>query len=218
MGYNVAIDGPAGAGKSTVAKLVAEKKGYIYVDTGAMYRGLAIHFLDRGIRAEETEKVIEACKDADVKIQYENGMQQVYLNGANITGRLRDEAVGQMTSKCSVIPKVREKLLDLQRELARTQDVIMDGRDIGTCVLPDADVKVYLTASVETRAKRRFDELTAKGESCSFDEIARDIKERDARDMNRETAPLKKAEDAVLVDSSDMTVEEVAETIAGLCR
>lgn len=218
MGYNVAIDGPAGAGKSTVAKLVAEKKGYIYVDTGAMYRGLAIHFLDRGIQAEETEKVIEACKDADVKIQYENGMQQVYLNGANVTGRLRDEAVGQMTSKCSVIPKVREKLLDLQRELARTQDVIMDGRDIGTCVLPDADVKVYLTASVETRAKRRFDELTAKGESCSFDEIARDIKERDARDMNRETAPLKKAEDAVLVDSSDMTVEEVAETIAGLCR
>ena len=127
MGYNVAIDGPAGAGKSTIAKLVAEKKGYIYVDTGAMYRGLAIDFLDKGIQAEETEKVIEACKDADVKIQYEKGTQQVYLNGTNITGRLRDEAVGKMTSKCSVIPKVREKLLDLQRDLARTQDVIMDG-------------------------------------------------------------------------------------------
>lgn len=218
MGYNVAIDGPAGAGKSTVAKLVAEKKGYIYVDTGAMYRGLAIHFLDKKIRAEETEKVIEACKDADVKIQYENGLQQVYLNGMNITGRLRDEAVGQMTSKCSMIPQVREKLLDLQRNLARTQDVIMDGRDIGTCVLPDADVKVYLTASVETRAKRRYDELVAKGEKCGFDEIARDIKERDARDMNRETAPLKKAKDAILVDSSDMTIDEVAEKIAGLCR
>ncbi len=193
MGYNVAIDGPAGAGKSTIAKLVAEKKGYIYVDTGAMYRGLAIHFLDKGIQAEETEKVIEACKDADVKIQYENGTQQVYLNGTNITGRLRDEAVGKMTSKCSVIPKVREKLLDLQRDLARTQDVIMDGRDIGTCVLPGADVKVYLTASVETRAKRRYDELMAKGERCDLEEIARDIKERDFRDMNRETAPLKKS-------------------------
>ncbi|MCI9228509.1 MAG: (d)CMP kinase [Dorea sp.] len=218
MGYNVAIDGPAGAGKSTIAKLVAEEKGFIYVDTGAMYRGLAIHFLDRGIRAEETDKVIEACKDADVKIRYEEGVQQVFLNGTNITGKLRDEAVGQMTSKCSVIPEVRAKLLDLQRDLARTQDVIMDGRDIGTCVLPDADVKVYLTASVETRAKRRYDELTAKGEACDLDEIARDIKERDERDMNRETAPLRQAEDAVLVDSSDMTIEEVVKEIAGLCR
>ena len=217
MGYNVAIDGPAGAGKSTIAKLVAEEKGFIYVDTGAMYRGLAIHFLDRGIQAEETDKVIEACKDADVKIRYEDGVQQVFLNGTNITGRLRDEAVGQMTSKCSVIPEVRAKLLDLQRDLARTQDVIMDGRDIGTCVLPDADVKVYLTASVETRAKRRYDELTAKGEACDLDEIARDIKERDERDMNRETAPLRQAEDAVLVDSSDMTIEEVEKEIAGLC-
>lgn len=217
MGYNVAIDGPAGAGKSTIAKLVAEEKGFIYVDTGAMYRGLAIHFLDRGIRAEETDKVIEACKDADVKIRYEDGVQQVFLNGTNITGRLRDEAVGQMTSKCSVIPEVRAKLLDLQRDLARAQDVIMDGRDIGTCVLPDADVKVYLTASVQTRAKRRYDELTAKGEACDLDEIARDIKERDERDMNRETAPLRQAEDAVLVDSSDMTIEEVVKEIAGLC-
>lgn len=217
MGYNVAIDGPAGAGKSTIAKLVAEEKGFIYVDTGAMYRGLAIHFLDRGIQAEETDKVIEACKDADVKIRYEDGVQQVFLNGTNITGRLRDEAVGQMTSKCSVIPEVRAKLLDLQRDLARAQDVIMDGRDIGTCVLPDADVKVYLTASVQTRAKRRYDELTAKGEACDLDEIARDIKERDERDMNRETAPLRQAEDAVLVDSSDMTIEEVVKEIAGLC-
>ncbi|GFI51105.1 MAG: (d)CMP kinase [Dorea sp.] len=218
MGYNVAIDGPAGAGKSTIARLVAEEKGYVYVDTGAMYRGLAIHFLDKGIRAEETEKVIAACEDADVKIRYEDGVQQVYLNGTNITGRLRDEAVGQMTSKCSVIPAVRSKLLDLQRELARTQDVIMDGRDIGTCVLPCADVKIYLTASVRTRAKRRYDELTAKGETCDLEEIARDIRERDERDMNRETAPLKQAEDAVLVDSSDMTIDEVVRTIAGLCR
>ena len=218
MGYNVAIDGPAGAGKSTIAKLVAEEKGYIYVDTGAMDRGLAIHFLDRGIQAEDTAKIIEACKDADVKIQYEDGVQQVYLNGVNVTGRLRDEAVGRMTSKCSVIPEVRAKLLDLQKGLARTQDVIMDGRDIGTCVLPAADVKVYLTASVRTRAKRRYDELIAKGGVCDLNEIEKDIRERDERDMNRETAPLRQAKDAVLIDSSDMTIEEVVRRIVGLCE
>ena len=218
MGYNVAVDGPAGAGKSTIAKLVAEKKGYIYVDTGAMYRGLAIHFLDRGIRAEETDKVIEACKDADVKIRYEDGVQQVFLNGTNITGRLRDEAVGQMTSKCSVIPEVRAKLLDLQRDLARTQDVIMDGRDIGTCVLPNANVKIYLTASSHVRAVRRYEELSAKGESCSFEVIEKDIIERDYQDMHREISPLKQAEDAVLLDSSDMTIEEVADAIINLCK
>lgn len=218
MGYNVAIDGPAGAGKSTIAKLVAKEKGYIYVDTGAMYRGLAIHFLDKGIAAEETDRIINACQDADVTIKYENGVQQVYLNGMNITSRLRDEAVGSMASKSSAIPEVRAKLLELQRGLARTQNVIMDGRDIGTCVLPDADVKVYLTASVETRAKRRYDELVEKGVSCDFDEIARDIAERDHRDMTRETAPLKQAEDAVLVDSSDMTIEEVVKVISEMCK
>ena len=218
MGYNVAIDGPAGAGKSTIAKLVAKEKGYIYVDTGAMYRGLAIHFLDKGIAAEDTQMIIEACQDADVTIRYENGIQQVYLNDVNITARLRDEAVGSMASKSSAIPEVRAKLLELQRGLARTQDVIMDGRDIGTCVLPDADVKVYLTASVETRAKRRYDELVEKGVSCNLDEIAKDIAERDHRDMTRETAPLKQADDAVLVDSSDMTIEEVVKAISDLCR
>ena len=218
MGYNVAIDGPAGAGKSTIAKLVAKEKGYIYVDTGAMYRGLAIHFLDKGIAAEETERIIEACEDADVTIRYENGQQQVYLNEVNITARLRDEAVGNMASKSSAIPAVRAKLLELQRGLARTQNVIMDGRDIGTCVLPDADVKVYLTASVETRAKRRYDELVEKGVSCNLDEIAKDIEERDYRDMTREIAPLKQAEDAVLVDSSYMTVNEVVKAISDLCK
>ena len=218
MGYNVAIDGPAGAGKSTIAKLVAKEKGYIYVDTGAMYRGLAIHFLDKGIAAEETERIIEACKDADVTIRYENGQQQVYLNEVNITARLRDEAVGNMASKSSAIPAVRAKLLELQRGLARTQNVIMDGRDIGTCVLPDADVKVYLTASVETRAKRRYDELVEKGVSCNLNEIAKDIEERDYRDMTREIAPLKQAEDAVLVDSSYMTIDEVVKAISDLCK
>lgn len=218
MGYNVAVDGPAGAGKSTIAKLVAKEKGYIYVDTGAMYRGLAIHFLKKGISPEDKEAVAKACIDADVSIVYENGVQQVYLNGENITGMLRTEEVGNMASKTSAIPAVREKLLELQKTLAREKDVIMDGRDIGTNILPNADVKIYLTASVETRAKRRYDELASKGKSCDFDEIARDIKERDERDMTREIAPLKKAEDAILVDSSDMTIDEVVSKICSFCN
>lgn len=218
MGYNVAIDGPAGAGKSTIAKLVAKEKGYIYVDTGAMYRGLAIHFLDKGIQPQETEKVIEACKDAEVTIAYEDAVQHVYLNGKDISSRLRNEEVGNMASVTSAIPEVRKKLLELQQNLAKTQNLIMDGRDIGTCVLPHADVKVYLTASVETRAKRRYQELQEKGEDCNLEEIAHDIEERDRRDMTREIAPLKQAEDAVLVDSSDMTITEVVKTIVDLCR
>lgn len=218
MGYNVAIDGPAGAGKSTIAKLVAKEKGYIYVDTGAMYRGLAIHFLDKGIQPQETEKVIEACKDAEVTIAYEDAVQHVYLNGKDISSRLRNEEVGNMASVTSAIPEVRKKLLELQQNLAKTQNVIMDGRDIGTCVLPHADVKVYLTASVETRAKRRYQELQEKEEDCNLEEIAHDIEERDRRDMTREIAPLKQAEDAVLVDSSDMTIAEVVKTIVDLCR
>ena len=218
MGYNVAIDGPAGAGKSTIAKLVAKEKGYIYVDTGAMYRALAIHFLKKGIAPENTEKVIEACRDADVSIRYEDGAQQVYLNGENVTGMLRTEEVGNMASKTSAVPEVREKLLELQRTLAKENDVIMDGRDIGTNILPDADVKIYLTASVETRAKRRYDELKEKGEDCDLDQIAQDIKERDERDMNRETAPLKKADDAILVDSSHMSIPEVVSEICSHCR
>ncbi|BDF33832.1 cytidylate kinase [Lachnospiraceae bacterium] len=218
MGYNIAIDGPAGAGKSTIAKLVAKKMGYIYVDTGALYRGLAVHFLDRGIDPSNRENIIEACEDADVTIRYEEGVQQVYLNGKNITSRLRTEEAGNMASVSSAVPEVRTKLLKLQRNLAAEQDVVMDGRDIGTCVLPDADVKVYLTASVETRAKRRYEELKAKGVGCVYSEIAADIEERDRRDMTRETAPLKQAEDAVLVDSSDMTIPEVVEAIIRLCR
>ena len=218
MGYNVAIDGPAGAGKSTIAKLVAKEKGYIYVDTGAMYRGLAIHFLKKGIDPENKEAVAKACQDAEVTIGYENGIQQIYLNGENVTEMLRTEEVGNMASKTSAIPEVREKLLDLQRSLAREKDVIMDGRDIGTNILPDADVKIYLTASVETRAERRYKELKEKGEKCDLAEISRDIRARDERDMTREIAPLKKAEDAVLVDSSDMTIKEVVDEICRHCR
>ena len=218
MGYNVAIDGPAGAGKSTIAKLVAKEKGYIYVDTGAMYRGLAIHFIKKKIKAEDIKGIVEACKDAEVSIAYENGVQQIYLNGENVTTMLRTEEVGNMASKTSAIPAVREKLLELQRTLAREKDVIMDGRDIGTNILPNADVKIYLTASVETRATRRYKELLENGETCVYEEIAQDIKERDERDMNREIAPLKQAEDAILVDSSEMTIDEVVKTICSYCK
>lgn len=217
MGYNIAIDGPAGAGKSTIARKVAEKLGYIYVDTGAMYRAMAVHFLNQGISPGEVEKIKDSCENAEVTIEYINNVQQVFLNGTNVTDRLRDESVGNMASVCSAVPEVREKLLELQRELARTKDVVMDGRDIGTNVLPDADVKIYLTASVRTRAMRRYTELQAKNKTCSYDEISKDIEERDRRDMTRKTAPLKQAEDAVYIDSSDMNIEEVTETILKRC-
>lgn len=216
MGYNIAIDGPAGAGKSTIAKLVAKELGFIYVDTGAMYRGLAVHFLKKGIVPGEVEKIEAACEDAKVELGYENGVQQVYLNGENITTKLREEAVGNMASVSSAVPAVRAKLLDLQRNLAKEKDVVMDGRDIGTNVLPNADVKVYLTASVECRATRRFKELEGKGEACDFEQIKQDIQERDERDMTREIAPLKQAEDATLIDSSEMGIDDVVKTIIAL--
>lgn len=218
MGYNIAIDGPAGAGKSTIAKLVAKELGYIYVDTGAMYRGMAIYFLKNNIAPEDTEKIAAASKEADVSIGYEDGVQQIYLNGENVTPLLREEKVGNMASRCSSVPEVRARLLSLQRNLAEEKDVVMDGRDIGTNILPNADTKIYLTASVDTRAKRRFDELQEKGESCVMEEIAKDIEERDYRDMHRETAPLRQAEDAVYIDSSDMTIEEVVQAILKRCK
>lgn len=218
MGYQIAIDGPAGAGKSTIAKLVAKSKGFIYVDTGAMYRGLAIHFLNKGISPEDTEGIKKACEDAEITIGYEDGQQQIYLNGENVTGRLREETVGNMASQSSGIAEVRKKLLDLQRELARKENVVMDGRDIGTSVLPDANVKIFLTASVDTRARRRYNELLEKGEACDYEKIAEDIKERDRRDMTREQSPLRQAEDAYLVDSSDMTIDEVVDKIESVCQ
>ena len=218
MGYNIAIDGTAGAGKSTIAKLVAKELGFIYVDTGAMYRGLAVHFLKKGIVPGEVEKIEAACEDAKVELGYENGVQQVYLNGENITSQLREEAVGNMASVSSAVPAVRAKLLDLQRDLAKEKDVVMDGRDIGTNVLPNADVKVYLTASVECRAMRRFKELEEKGEACDFEQIRQDIQERDERDMTREIAPLKQAEDATLIDSSEMGIDDVVKAIIALTK
>ncbi len=216
MGFNVAIDGPAGAGKSTIAKLVAKEKGFIYVDTGAMYRAIALHLLRKGVTPDEKDRFAAECADADVTIRYVDGVQQVLLNGENVSGLIRTEEVGNMASSSSVDKDVRAKLLDLQRNLAKENDVVMDGRDIGTNILPNADVKVYLTASVEERATRRFKELTEKGQECDFEKIKADIKERDERDMNREIAPLKQAEDAVLIDSSDMTIEEVKDAICKL--
>ena len=218
LGYNVAIDGPAGAGKSTIAKLVAKEKGYIYVDTGAMYRAIALYFLNQGLNASEIEKMKEIAEQAQVEIGYEQGVQQVYLNGENVTSKIREEAVGNMASISSAVPEVRARLLNLQRTLAQKEDVIMDGRDIGTNILPNADVKIYLTASVETRAKRRFHELLAKGVSCTLEEITHDIEQRDFRDMNRETAPLCQDKDAILIDSSDMTISEVVEKICSYCN
>ena len=218
MGFNIAIDGPAGAGKSTIAKRVAKELGYIYVDTGAMYRAMALAVLRRGIPAAEEQAVAEAVEHMEVSIAYEGGEQQILLNQENVTGLIRTEEVGNTASLTSAYPAVRAKLLRLQQELAKKADVIMDGRDIGTCVLPAAPLKIYLTASVETRGKRRFDELTARGEACDLTAICRDIQERDRRDMSRETAPLKKAEDAVLVDSSDMTIEEVTAAIVSCAR
>ena len=168
MSYQIAIDGPAGAGKSTIARRVAKEKGFIYVDTGAMYRAMAYYLLTRKIDPADGEAIEEGCIDADITIQYENGEQVVFLNGENVNGMIRSEEVGNMASISSKNPRVRERLTHLQKELAKSNDVVMDGRDIGTCVLPDADVKVYLTASAGVRAKRRFHELTAKGERCDI--------------------------------------------------
>ena len=216
MGYNIAIDGPAGAGKSTIAKKVAKDLGFVYVDTGAMYRALAVHFINSGISADDKEAVINAVKSAEVSIKYIDGVQHVFLNGEDVTGRLRTEEVGNMASMTSAIPEVRARLLELQRGLAASEDVIMDGRDIGTNILPNAELKIYLTASVETRAMRRYKELTEKGETCDLEVIKKDIEDRDHRDMTRQTAPLKQADDAHLVDSSYMNIEEVVEAIKAL--
>ena len=213
MSMNIAIDGPAGAGKSTIAKKLARELGFIYVDTGAMYRAMAYYFLQNGIASDDEAAIAKACPAVDVTIAYENGEQQVLLNGENVNGVIRTEQVGNMASATSVYPVVRKKLVELQQGLAAKADVIMDGRDIGTCVLPNAQVKIYLTASSKTRATRRYEELTAKGESCDLEEIEKDIIERDYRDMHRETSPLKQAEDAVLVDSSDLTIDEVVTAI-----
>ena len=218
MRNNIAIDGPAGAGKSTIAKKVAKAVSAIYVDTGAMYRAMALHMIRNGIDPEDAAAISRQCQSADITIEYINGEQAVILNGENVNAFLRKEEVGAMASRSSVNPDVRTKLMELQRQLAARTDVVMDGRDIGTVVLPDARVKIYLTASVDVRAKRRYDELAAKGQPADYDTIFREIQDRDYRDMHRDIAPLKQAEDAVLVDTSDMTIEEVSDRILEIYR
>ena len=215
---SVAIDGPAGAGKSTIAKLVAKELHAIYVDTGAMYRAIAIYFLRNHLDPEKPEEVLQACRELEVSISYEDGMQQVWLNGENVTGMLRTEEVGNMASKSSAKQPVRDKLLQLQRDMAIKQSVVMDGRDIGTNVLPNAEVKIYLTASAAERARRRYEELKQKGEACDIKQIEADIIKRDEQDMNRAIAPLKQAEDAYYLDSSDMTIPQVVDTILERCK
>jgi cytidylate kinase len=216
MGFQVAIDGPAGAGKSTIAKLVAKQKGFIYVDTGAMYRAIALFLLREGIEADDAEAVARACQQADIKISYEGGEQIVLLNGENVNAFLRTEEVGQMASTSSANPAVRAHLFELQKRLAAENDVVMDGRDIGTCILPNAEVKVYMVASSAERARRRYLELTKNGIDCDIKKIVDDIIKRDQQDMTREHAPVKQAEDAVLLDTSEMTIDEVVEAVLEL--
>lgn len=216
MSYSIAIDGPAGAGKSTIAKNIAKKLKFIYVDTGAMYRAMGLYFLQNNIKIEETDKINQACSNVNISIEYVEGEQQVLLNGENVNGLIRTEEVGKMASSCATQKQVRLKLVELQRELAKKTDVIMDGRDIGTYVLPEANLKVYLTASSKERAGRRWKELTDKGIKCDINDIQKDIIARDEQDMNREFAPLKQAEDAILVDSSHLTIDEVIDRIIEL--
>ena len=218
MGYSIAVDGPAGAGKSTIAKRIAKQLGCIYVDTGAMYRAMALFLLRNGVRADDGEAISGKCQEADISIRYENGEQVVLLNGENVNGLIRTEEVGNMASASSPNPAVRKKLVSLQQKLAKTSDVIMDGRDIGTNILPEAQLKIFLTASTEKRADRRYRELLEKGEPADFEKIRRDIEERDNRDRNRKTAPLRQAPDAVLVDTTDMDIDQVTERILELYR
>ena len=211
--FRIAIDGPAGAGKSTIARRVAKGLGFVYVDTGAMYRAMALLCLRKGLRPEDAQAVSQAAGAAQITISYIAGEQRVLLDGEDVSGQIRTEEVGNMASAISAYPAVRAHLLGLQRSLAARSSVIMDGRDIGTCVLPDAEAKVFLTASPQVRAMRRFKELKEKGEMCNLQEIEQDIIERDQRDMNRAASPLKQAEDAVLVDGSHMGIDQVVAAV-----
>lgn len=216
--FNVAIDGPAGAGKSTIAKMVAKKMNLVYVDTGSMYRAMALSCIRQGIEANDHERVAQAVKDLNITLEYEDGVQQVILNGENVNAYIRTEEVGNMTSAIATYGEVRERLVAMQQAIAREKAVIMDGRDIGTCVLKDAPVKIYLTATPRTRAERRYLELKEKGQECDIETIEKDIIDRDYRDMHREISPLKQAEDAILVDSSDMTIQQVVDAISDIIR
>ncbi|MBO6269648.1 MAG: (d)CMP kinase [Clostridium sp.] len=218
MSVNIAIDGPAGAGKSSIAKMLASTMNYIYVDTGAMYRTLAVYFLEHDIDGDDEAAVVASLPDIDVSLEYENGTQQIFLNGENVTSRIRTPEVTDMASRTSAYAKVREKMVDLQRKIAAKNNVVMDGRDIGTVVLPDAGVKIFLTATTEVRANRRYLQMLEAGQEADLEEIRKDMEERDYRDSHRENSPLKQAEDAVYLDTSDMTKEEVIAFIRKLAE
>lgn len=218
MPYSIAIDGPAGAGKSTIAKAVARELGYVYIDTGAMYRAVGLFCLDEAIALTDEARVSEAVRDIDITIAYdEEGVQQVFLNGANVSTRIRTQQVGDAASTVSQYPAVREKMVKLQQSLAEHTSVVMDGRDIASKVLPHADTKIYLTASVEERARRRANELREKGELCDIAEVEAEIRARDDRDMHRQHSPLIQVPEAVLVDSSTLTIDETIDRILEIC-
>ena len=218
MAFSIAIDGPAGAGKSTIAKELAKRLSFVYVDTGAMYRAIGLYLLRNQISPKDENSVEKACKEIQISISYEDGVQQVFLNGENVSEEIRKEEVGNMASAGAKNRKVREKLVELQRELASKADVVMDGRDIGTKVLPGAFFKIFMTASSSVRAKRRYDELIARGVECDYNTILSDIEHRDYEDENRELAPLKQASDAIVIDTSDMTIEEASDKITELFK
>lgn len=214
MNRNIAIDGPAGAGKSTIAKKVAGRLGLVYVDTGAMYRAIGLYMTENGIKASDTGALKTALNGISLDIIYEGGEQQIILNGENVSDLIRTPEIGKAASKFAAIACVREELVGKQKILAKRTAVVMDGRDIGTKVLPDASVKIFLTADVEVRAERRYKELLEKGEKVDFELIKEDIIKRDEQDMNRKESPLVKAEDAVLVDTSRLSIDEATEEIA----
>lgn len=212
---NIAIDGPAGAGKSTIAKMVSADMGYIYVDTGAMYRAVALYLTENNIPDEDIEKHIG---NVDVSLKFIDGVQRVYLGDRDVSELIRTPEISMAASRTSAIPAVRARLFDLQQKLARENNIIMDGRDIGTVVLPNADVKIFLTASAEERANRRYKELSEKPDCPPYEEILKDIIQRDYNDSHRETAPLKQAEDAVLVDTTELTLEQSAARIIEIIK
>ena len=215
---SIAIDGPAGAGKSTIAKEISKRLSITYVDTGAMYRAIGLKAMRMGIDPADARRVVPMLDGTNVSIEYVDGVQHVLLDGEDVSGLIRTEEVSHYASVISTIPEVRKKLVELQQQLAVKENVIMDGRDIGTVVLPNADVKIYLTASSKVRAKRRYEELTSKGEVCDLEQIEQDIIDRDYRDMNRETSPLKQADDAVLLDSSDLDIDGVVEKMKEIIK
>ena len=215
---NIAIDGPAGAGKSTIAKAVAKRLGMIYLDTGAMYRSVAYYVLEHGADVNDERAVEALLPGIEMDIRYENGMQQIYVSGKNVTPYLREPHMSKAASDVSALPCVRYKMVELQREFAASHDVVLDGRDIGTFVLPDANCKFFMTASPEERAKRRFKELTEKGSVCTFEEVLADINKRDYNDSHRAVAPLKQADDAVRIDTTDMSIEQVTECVERIVK